>query len=71
MRGQFPTLPELLQMTYTFPLRLTILQGNSLTAAAYPAAYRSRRDLHDYKQAAYLQASHNLRTADLTLMLGS
>ena len=30
MRWQFPTLPELLQMTYTFPLRLTILQGNSM-----------------------------------------
>ena len=32
MRWLFPTLPELLQMTYTFPLRLTILQGNSMSS---------------------------------------
>ena len=38
MRWQVPTLPELLQITYTFPLRLTILQGNSLKAPDHPAA---------------------------------
>ena len=32
------TLPELLHMTYTFPLRLTILQGNSMKVSDHPAA---------------------------------
>ena len=37
-RWQCLTLPELLQMTYTFPLRLTILQGNSMKAPGWHIA---------------------------------